>query len=275
MNSSNPVLGKAFGDGSGRGNRRGYASMSNFPATEVQSVEALEESYNAPAASSLRTGRMTMDDVVARSAMLFGISVLVGAAAWYLNLGSGALLLGFVGGLATALFGIFSKTVRPAVYQAYAVCQGLVLGIISKNYELFYPGIVQQAIVATIAAFVGMLFLYRSGRLRATPKFVRMLLGAAIGYFVLAIGSFISSFFGVGNGMGLYGLSGFGPLLAIAGVAIASFFLILDFDQIEEGVRAGVPQQESWRAAFGLLMTMVWLYLEVLRLIAILRGNNE
>ena len=84
-----------------------------------------------------------------------------------------------------------------------------------------------------------------------------------------------SSDLGLGNGMGLYGLSGFGPMLAIAGVAIASFFLILDFDQIEEGVRAGVPQEESWRAGFGLLMTMVWLYLEVLRLIAILRGNND
>jgi uncharacterized YccA/Bax inhibitor family protein len=102
-----------------------------------------------------------------------------------------------------------------------------------------------------------------------------MLLGAALGYFVLALGSLIGSFFGLGNGMGLYGLSGFGPMLAIAGVAIASFFLILDFDQIEEGVRAGVPQEESWRAGFGLLMTMVWLYLEVLRLIAILRGNND
>lgn len=275
MNSSNPVLGKAFG----QGNRRGYASMGNASMGNVltpdNEVSNLEETFNAPAASSLRTGRMTMDDVVARSGILFGISILVGAAAWYLNLGGGALLIGFIGGLVTAMIGIFSKTVRPAVYQAYAVCQGLVLGIISKTYELFYDGIVQQAVVATIAAFVGMLFLYKSGRLRATPKFTRMLLGAAIGYFVLALGSLIGSFFGLGNGMGLYGLSGFGPLLAIAGVAIASFFLILDFDQIEEGVRAGVPQAESWRAGFGLLMTMVWLYLEVLRLLAILRGNND
>jgi uncharacterized YccA/Bax inhibitor family protein len=151
----------------------------------------------------------------------------------------------------------------------------LVLGIISNTYELFYPGIVQQAIVATTAAFVGMLFMYKSGRLRATPKFTRMLMGAAIGYLLLALGSLIGSFFGLGNGMGLYGLSGFGPLLAVAGVAIASFFLILDFDQIEEGIRNGVPQEESWRAGFGLLMTMVWLYLEILRLIAILRGNND
>jgi uncharacterized YccA/Bax inhibitor family protein len=269
MNSSNPVLGKAFN----QSNRRGYASMNTIP--QSTEVDNLEETYNAPAASSLRTGRMTMDDVVARTGMLFGTSILVGAAAWYFNLGSGALLVGFIGGLITAMIGIFSKTVKPAVYLAYAVCQGLVLGIISNTYELFYPGIVQQAIVATTAAFVGMLFMYKSGRLRATPKFTRMLMGAAIGYLLLALGSLIGSFFGLGNGMGLYGLSGFGPLLAVAGVAIASFFLILDFDQIEEGIRNGVPQEESWRAGFGLLMTMVWLYLEILRLIAILRGNND
>lgn len=266
MNSSNPVLGKAFSQGNGRG----YASMGS-----VTTPDTLEETYSAPAASSLRTGRMTMDDVVARTGMLFGTSILVGAAAWYFNLGSGALLVGFIGGLVTAMIGIFSKTIRPAVYVTYAVCQGLVLGIISNTYELFYPGIVQQAVAATIAAFVGMLFLYKSGRLRATPKFTRMLLGAALGYFVLALGSLIGSFFGLGNGMGLYGLSGFGPLLAVAGVAIASFFLILDFDQIEEGIRAGVPQEESWRAGFGLLMTMVWLYLEILRLLSILRGSND
>jgi uncharacterized YccA/Bax inhibitor family protein len=148
----------------------------------------------------------------------------------------------------------------------------LVLGILSKTYELFYPGIVQQAIVATVAAFVGMLFMYKSGRLRATPKFTKVLLAAALGYLVLGLGSLISVLFGGGS---LYSLSLFGPMLAFAGVAIASFFLILDFDQAEQGVRMGVPQEESWRAGFGLLMTVVWLYLEVLRLLAILRGNND
>ena len=264
MESSNPILTRAYGD------RRGYAAMDRVPVT----TDNLEETYSAPAASSLRTGRMTMDDVVARTGILFGTALVVGAAAWYFNL-QGLFIVGLIGGLVTGLIGAFSKKVRPALYITYAVCQGLVLGIISKVYELFYNGIVQQAIVATIAAFVGMLFMYRSGRLRATPKFTRTLIGATIGYFILALGSFIGSFFGLGGWMGLYGLSGFGPLLAIAGVALASFFLVLDFDQVEQGVRAGVPQEESWRAGFGLLMTVVWLYLEVLRLLAILRGNND
>jgi uncharacterized YccA/Bax inhibitor family protein len=193
MNSSNPVLNRAY-------SRRGYAAM--------DSDVKLEETYNAPAASSLRTGRMTMDDVVARTAILLGTAVAVGAAAWYLNLPDSFLFIGLIGGLITGLIGAFSRQVRPALYLVYAVCQGLVLGILSKTYELFYPGIVQQAIVATIAAFVGMLFMYKSGRLRATPKFTKVLLGAALGYLVLGLGSLISVLFGGGS---LYSLSLFGP----------------------------------------------------------------
>ena len=260
MNSSNPVLNRAFG------NRRGYAAMETIPQ------DSLEETYNSPAASSLRTGRMTMDDVVARTGILLGTAVAVGAAAWFLNLPPGLLFVGLIGGLVTGLIGAFSQKVRPALYVTYAVFQGLVLGILSRTYELFYPGIVQQAIVATVAAFVGMLFLYKSGRLRATPKFTKILIGATFGYLILGIGSLISVLLGGGS---LYSLSLFGPMLAMAGVALASFFLILDFDQAEQGVRMGVPQEESWRAGFGLVMTVVWLYLEILRLLAILRGNND
>ena len=263
MESSNPVLTRAYG-------RRGYASMN----TAVLDRDPLEATYEAPAASSLRTGRMTVDDVVARTGILFGLALTFGAAAWYLKLGGGILLVAMIGGLITGMIGAFSQKVRPSLYVVYAICQGLALGIISRTYELFYNGIVQQAIVATAAAFAGILFLYRSGRLRATPRFTKTLIGAAIGYFVLALGSLIGSFFGLGGGMGLYGLSGFGPMLAIAGVAIAAFFLVLDFDQVEQGVRAGIPQEESWRAGFGLLMTVVWLYLEVLRLLSILRNND-
>lgn len=259
MKSSNPVLNRAYG-------ARGYAAMDSVPQ------DTLEETYQAPAASSLRTGRMTMDDVVARTGILLGIAVLVGAAAWTLNLSPSLLFVGMIGGLITGMIGAFSQKVRPGLYVTYSICQGLVLGILSRFFEAAYPGIVQQAVVATVAAFVGMLFLYKSGRLRATPKFTKVLIGATFGYLLLGLGSFISVLLGGGS---LYSLSLFGPMLAVAGVALASFFLILDFDQAEQGVRMGVPQEESWRAGFGLVMTIVWLYLEVLRLLAILRGNND
>ena len=256
MKSSNPVLGKAF----------------NQPNN--MQVDQLEQSYNAPAASSIRTGRMTIEDVVAKTGFLFAILVVVGAIAWGANLGQGALLIGFLGGFVLAMVISFSKTIKPGLVVAYAALQGLALGTISKYYETINPGIVSQAVIGTIAAFTGVLFMYRSGRLRATPQFTRAVIGAAIGYFILGLVSLVASFFGVGQGYGFYGVSGLGLLLAVAGVALASFFLVLDFDQIEKGVAAGVPEKESWRASFGLMVTIVWLYLEVLRLISILRNSR-
>ena len=256
MKSSNPVLGKAF----------------NQPTTTR--VDQLEQSYNAPAASSMRTGRMTIEDVVAKTGFLFTILVVVGALAWSLNLGGLGLIVGFLGGFILAMVISFSKNIKPGLVVTYAALQGLALGSISKVYETIQPGIVSQAVIGTIAAFAGVLVMYRYGTLRATPQFTRALIGAAIGYFILGLVSLIASFFGVGRGYGFYGVSGLGLLLAVAGVGLASLFLVLDFDQIEKGVVAGVPEKESWRASFGLMVTVVWLYLEVLRLISILRNDR-
>ncbi len=266
MRSSNPVLGRAF-------NQPGYAAFD--PKSTISSDAAsLENLYNAPAASSLRTGRMTIDDVITRTGILFIALVITGAAAWYLNLGGGALMLGVLGGFVLAMVNIFSKTVRPPLVIAYAVFQGLALGTISNMYNTIYPGIVSQAVIGTLCAFAGMLFAYRSGRIRVTPKFTRVLIGALIGYLILALVSMAGSFFGLGGGLGLYNIGGLGLLLAVGGVALASLFLVLDFDQIAKGIASGAPEQESWRAAFGLMVTLVWLYLEILRLISILRGND-
>ena len=255
MKSSNPVLGKAF----------------NQPRN--MQVDQLEQSYNAPAASSMRTGRMTIEDVVAKTGFLFAILVVVGAVAWRSNLGMGAVLLGFLGGFVLAMIISFSKTIKQGLVVAYAALEGLALGTLSSYYESFYPVIFSQAVIGTMAAFAGVLVMYRNGTLRATPQFTRALIGAAIGYFILGLVSLVASFFGVGQGYGFYGVSGLGLLLAVAGVAIASLFLVLDFDQIQKGVNNGVPEKESWRASFGLMVTIVWLYLEVLRLISILRNR--
>ena len=256
MKSSNPVLGKAFGQPSNN------------------QVELLESTFNAPAASSIRTGRMTIEDVIAKTGFLFTILVVVGAFAWNANLGQGAVLIGFLGGFGLAMAISFSKTIRPPLVIAYAALEGLALGTLSHFYESVYPGIISQAVIGTIAAFAGILIAYQSGKVRATPQFTRVIMGATIGYFILGFISLISSFFGVGRGYGFYGVSGLGLLLAVAGVGLASFFLVLDFDQIQRGVNSGVPEQESWRASFGLMVTIVWLYLEVLRLLSILRNNR-
>ncbi len=261
MRSSNPVLGRAF-------NQRGYAAFD--PKTTPETDAALENLYNSPAASSMRTGRMTIDDVVTRTAIMFAVLVTVGGAAWTLNLGGGALMLGLLGGFALAMVNIFSKSVKPALILAYAGFQGLALGTLSHLYNDMYEGIVSQAIMVTICAFAGMLFAYKSGRIRVTPKFTKVLMTALIGYVVLALVSFVGSFFGAS----IYNMGGFGLIIATGGMVLAAFFLILDFDQIQKGIEAGLPEQESWRAAFGLMITIIWLYMEVLRVLSILRGND-
>ena len=258
MQSSNPVLNRSF-------KNPGYAAVD---------PSKLEEIYNAPAASSTHTGRMTMDDVITRTGILLAVLVVAGGISWTLNLGGGIIMISLLVGFGLAMVNTFSKTVRPGLIVTYAAVQGIALGAISHSLNIAYPGIAGQAVMGTICAFVGMLVAYRSGRIRVTPKFTKMLIGAAVGYLLLGLVSIVGSFAGLGGGLGLFGISGFGPLIAIAGVALASFFLILDFDQIQKGVAANAPEQESWRAAFGLMVTIVWLYMEILRLLSILRGRD-
>lgn len=226
--------------------------------------DSLEATYAAPAASSISTGRMTIEDVVMRTATLFAVLLAVGAVAYGSNLGGGVLMLGLFGGLALGLVNSFKRVVSPALVIAYAACQGLVLGTVSRVYNDAYPGIVSQAVLGTLAAFAGILFAYRSGRIRVTPRFTRIMFGAIIGYLLFGIVTLFTGFPGGSTGL----------LIGAAGVTLASLFLVLDFDLIEQQIRNNAPQQESWRCAFGLMVTLVWMYLEVLRLISILRSND-
>ena len=155
---------------------------------------------------------------------------------------------------------------NPGLVIAYAVAEGVVLGTLSHFYNKMYPGIVVQAVVASIAAFAGILFAYTSGKIRISARATRIAMGALIGYLLLGI---VSLFMG-----GSMYNGAFGPIIAIAGVGLASFFIALDFDQINKAVAVGVPQEESWRMGFGLMVSLVWLYLEVLRLLSILRNDR-
>jgi uncharacterized YccA/Bax inhibitor family protein len=267
MESSNPILSRY-----GR-NGRGYASMGNPNAgttgfsTSYDAVEGreLEDLYNAPAASPLQTGRMTMDDVVTRTAMLFGLLVVTSAFAWQVALGGVALFGSFAVALVLGMVIAFSRKVRPALILVYAGLQGVVLGSISRVYEAVYPGIVSQALLATAGAFVGVLFAYRTGRIRITARATKFAFAAIIGYLVLGIINIFGGNF-IFNGT-------FGPFVALFGVGLATFFLAMDFDQAAKAVAIGVPQQESWRVGFGMMVSVIWLYLEVLRLLSILRRD--
>lgn len=248
MRSSNPVL-------TGRGFARINPDVLDRTGTPTQDFNTLE--------SKPTSAPMSIDDVIIKTAGLFAVLVAVGAVAWRAN-NPALALIGVVGGLILALVNSFSKKVRPGFVVAYAVAQGLALGTISAIYESAYDGIVGQAVIATACAFAGVLVAYKSGKIRVTPKFTRVLMASFIGYFVFAI---FSLFVGFPTGA-------LGTLIAVGGVVLASMFIVMDLDQIEKAVAAKVPAEESWRMAFGLMVTLVWLYLEVLRLISILRNEE-
>jgi uncharacterized YccA/Bax inhibitor family protein len=266
MRSNNPVFSRneEFA-------RSGYGGLQSAPDTVT--AGQLQDMYDRPAATPQQTGRMTIDDVVMRTAILFAILLVFAAGAWVLGVGFGVAIVAALAAFGVAMFVSFRREISPALTMVYAALEGIFIGAISRAYETAWSGVVPQAVLGTLAAFVGMLILYRSGKLRATPKFTKVLITATFGYVIVALISLVTAFFGVGDGWGFYGVSGLGILLCVAGVALASLFLILDFDFVEQGMRNGLPEREAWRAAFGLMVTLVWLYLELLRLLAILRGD--
>jgi uncharacterized YccA/Bax inhibitor family protein len=213
---------------------------------------------------------MTMDDVVSRTGLLLVVAIVTGALAWGMNLGwgvaIGAMLIGFV----LSLVNTFKRVPSPGLIMTYAGVEGVFLGALSHALESRYPGIAVQAAAGTALAFGAMLALYRSGRIRVTPRFTRILIGATIAYLLLMVGNLIVNM--VGTGFNAWG-GGMGLLTAGIAITLACLFLTLDFDMIDQGIRAGWPEQEAWRASFGLMVTLVWLYFEMLRLIAILRGD--
>lgn len=216
--------------------------------------------------------RMTLDDVVVRTGLLFVI-LLAGAGVGWVTGRSALTFVAMFVALGLGLANSFMRTVRPALVMGYALAEGVFLGGISVYFNSRYPGVVQQAILGTLCAFAAMLILFSTKKIRLTPKVQRMFMVALLGYGFVGLISLVTSIFGVGGGWGFYGVGGIGLLLCLAGVGLATFSLIVDFDSIARGIEYGLPERESWRAGFGLLVTLVWLYLELLRLLSILRSN--
>ncbi len=224
--------------------------------------------------------RVTLNDVIVKSAIMFGLVVAFAFVGWNLiGAAPGLLLPIFIVAIALAFVNALKKSVSPALMLIFAVAEGLMLGGISTWYNTYavingWDGIVLQAVVATMTTFGVMLTLYLTGVIKVTKRFTRVLMVAAVSYIVLALASLVAAMFGVGGGWGFYGVDGIGIIISIAGVAIASFFLALDFEAIKQGIAMGLPERESWRMAFGLLITLVWIYLEFLRMFAILSGRD-
>lgn len=287
----NPVFnGQNFRSATRGGGRAGMGTAS-YAGQTVANQQQLEDMYNRPSAGPADMGRMTFDDVIVKTILCLGV-VLVGAAipAFVLpGLALPLMVLGMIGGLVLGLVNAFKREPVPALILAYAALQGLFVGGITMILEAQFPGIALQAVTGTLVVFGVTLALFKSGKVRATPKAMKFFMIAIISYALFSLVNLGLMLFGVTEGAfglrstgipgteGMFGFSEgipFGLVIGLLAIGLAAFSLIVDFTSISEGVRAGAPQRYSWTAAFGLTVTLLWLYVEILRLIAIIRGSD-
>ena len=187
---------------------------------------------------------------------------------------TGLMIVGMIGGLIVAIVTIFKNHLAKYTVPAYALLEGLALGGISKFFDVMYPGIVNQAVMLTFGTLGALLLAYRSGLIKATENFKLGIVAATGGIFFVYLISWILSWFSVSIPL-IHSNSNMGILFSIVVVVIAALNLVLDFDFIEEGSEKGAPKYMEWYGAFGLLVTLIWLYLEILRLLAKLSSRRN
>jgi uncharacterized YccA/Bax inhibitor family protein len=242
----------------------GYG-QAGYGQPQSPSPEQLAQQFRQPSA-------MTYDDVVLHTLGLFAIVAVAGAFGWALAPNSpGVGIAAGLGALALSFAISFGRVIRPALVAVFAVLEGLMVGTISRFYEDAYNGIVLQALLGSALIFVIMLGLYRSRRLRATPRMARIVFGTLLGVVALGLIDLVLRLTTGSHLPVINDATPLGILFSVAVLVVASLMFILDFDYIESAVRAGAPRQEAWRAAFGLLVGFVWVYLELLRLLGKLR----
>jgi uncharacterized YccA/Bax inhibitor family protein len=256
--AENPVI-KNFGKASGA----------------TPSAVDLQKIYDQPAYTGPRGARryMTLDDVVQRTGLMLLVLLAGGVVSWSMTSTKAAaplLIIGLMGGVGLGLFMAFTQRVNAATALIYAACEGLLLGAISRVFENAYSGIVIQAVTGTVMVAGGMLFVYKIGAIRVTPKFTRVVVGATIGVFGLMLVNLIAYLF-TPDGLGLRSGGAIAVIFSLVCIVVASMNLVMDFDMIERGIRNGVDEKFAWYASFGLMVTLVWLYLEILRLLGNLR----
>ncbi len=222
---------------------------------------------------------MTISGTVNKTAILLGLVVISALFMWnkVYGLENPAayfpwLIGSSIAGLVIAMITIFKKTVAPITAPLYALVEGVVVGVLSAFFETIYPGIVFQATLLTFGTLFALLTAYKSGLIRATENFKLGVAAATGGIFLIYLASFILGFFGVSVPF-IHESGWIGIGFSLFVVVIAALNLVLDFDFIENGAKAGAPKYMEWYGAFGLLVTLIWLYIEMLRLLAKLRSR--
>lgn len=272
MKSNNPVFSRS--EEFNRVSANSYGTQTSDPST-----------WGTGTPGQVDEGRMTIDSVVQKTAIsIFFVFATAFATWWWIgdidntaagsDAASSALtlaMLGAGGAFLLSLANSFKRVISPALVIAFAAVEGVALGAISKVFDAQFDGIVTQAVLGTFAAFIGTLAAYKFFEIKVGNKFRTFVIAGMFGMVGLGLLSLVLSFFGISTG--LYGNGPLGLVFAIAGLVLGVFMLILDFDFVENGVAAGLPERESWRAAFGLTVSLVWIYTNLLRILAIVRGD--
>ncbi len=258
--------------GSTRAAGAGYASQ------DAMSAQQLNDLYARQSAGPVDTGRVTLDDVIMKSLGLFVLLVAAGAVTWVMVSGSpglarpiwlGGMVIGLVIGLAIA----FMKTVSVPLIVLYSAVEGAFLGAFSYTINTIpsYKGVVLMAVLATVCTFAGMYAAYAFGLVKVTSRSRRIFTFMVVGYAIFMLLQLVLQWTGVLSGWGFGGSGMLGIGLSIFGVGLAAWSLAFDFDSIDHAVQVGAPAKYSWLLAHGLIVSVVWLYIEFVRLFARLR----
>jgi uncharacterized YccA/Bax inhibitor family protein len=233
-----------------------------------------------------QTGPMTIDSVVQKTAISLAVVIASAAVTWLLTgditateVPSSlvlALTVGSLGAFALSMVNSFKRVVSPPLVLAFAVVEGVAIGALSKFIDaVFAPegsgNLVVQAVIGTFAAFAGTLAAYKFFNIQVGTKFRKFVVAAVFGMIGLSLMEIVLSVFG--SSFGLFGFGGLGILTAVAGLVLGVFMLILDFDFVEQGIANQIPEVESWRAAFAMTVSLVWIYTNLLRLLAIFSSD--
>ena len=228
------------------------------------------------------SGPMTLDSVVQKTGLSLGVVFVAAIATWVMtpSITSDstmsavytAAVVGSLGAFVLSMANSFKRVVSPALVLIFAAFEGVAMGALSKTIDAQVgSGVVTGAVLGTFAAFVGTLAAYKFFDIRVGNKFRTIVTAAVIGMVGLSLLEFVLSLFG--SGLGLFGFSGIGMVTAVIGLGLGIAMLVMDFDFVQQGIRNGLPDRESWRAAFGLTVTLVWIYVNLLRILAYFNRN--
>ncbi|MFB4310771.1 Bax inhibitor-1/YccA family protein [Actinomadura sp. GTD37] len=274
MESRNPAFrGNAFDQ---RAGGAAYGAPGYAPGYGAQQYGA--PGYAAPGYAPPATRPMTMDDVVVRGFLTLAVLVVTAALAWTLvptEVAMPVLVVALIAEIGIWAFITFGQKANAPLVLAFAAVYGVAVGIISHAYNDHFHGVVFQAVIGTALAFGGTLAVYALRIVRVTPKFARFVIAAGAALVALMFLNLLVHAFGGDEGIGIRDPgSPLAYVFSVVAILVGCFFLLLDFDAVEQGVRQGAPEKFAWYCAFGLVLSLVWIYLEMLRLVSYFSGRD-